>query len=357
MRKKKNLKQLDGSIQKDTEANRENKGDRKQTGAADGSNKKVEQKKEKKKPVYKSDGRSEEEPKRETKTSKPVKSHRASEPIRSKGKENNKEVETASPALSVDTNQSKKQKESNEEVKSPSKLTKEQLQKTSYVKRKRQSLSSEDDAQPLKKKNRSVPQESQDLGLLSQFDNNQAKTTIQEKVNSTDKEKEKEKDKYKEKELEKGKEIDKEKERGEKEKSKQKTNDKKEESKTKPTSSSTSTPSSTISSDETSSSSSSVSTPPKSAIVNTGLRSRTKQRSYPERLRWTVEEERNLEQGITLFGVGNWAQILESFKFNKKRNAVSLKDKWRNLARRRNTFTSPKAKSKSVSPLKKDNKK
>jgi len=36
-----------------------------------------------------------------------------------------------------------------------------------------------------------------------------------------------------------------------------------------------------------------------------------------------------------MFSAGNWASILEHYKFNEKRNAVSLKDKWRNMQKKR----------------------
>jgi len=50
---------------------------------------------------------------------------------------------------------------------------------------------------------------------------------------------------------------------------------------------------------------------------------------------WSIREEENLEKGIAIYGVGNWAQILGSYKFNEKRNGNSLKDKWRNMVNKR----------------------
>jgi len=51
------------------------------------------------------------------------------------------------------------------------------------------------------------------------------------------------------------------------------------------------------------------------------------------RSKWTQQEEQNLARGVELYGVGNWSQILSHYKFNKKRNSVSLKDKWRNMVK------------------------
>ncbi len=43
-----------------------------------------------------------------------------------------------------------------------------------------------------------------------------------------------------------------------------------------------------------------------------------------------MEEEGNLREGVRMYGQGKWAQILQHFNFNG-RNAVDLKDKWRNI--------------------------
>jgi len=57
--------------------------------------------------------------------------------------------------------------------------------------------------------------------------------------------------------------------------------------------------------------------------------------SNDRRAPWSISEEENLEKGIAIYGVGNWAQILGSYKFNEKRNGNSLKDKWRNMVKKR----------------------
>jgi len=50
---------------------------------------------------------------------------------------------------------------------------------------------------------------------------------------------------------------------------------------------------------------------------------------------WSKTEEENLAKGIAIYGVGSWAQILGSYKFNEKRNGIALKDKWRNMVNKR----------------------
>lgn len=48
--------------------------------------------------------------------------------------------------------------------------------------------------------------------------------------------------------------------------------------------------------------------------------------------RWTEDEVDMLVEGVRLFGVGNWRQILDYFPFEGRTN-VNLKDKYRNLLR------------------------
>jgi len=50
---------------------------------------------------------------------------------------------------------------------------------------------------------------------------------------------------------------------------------------------------------------------------------------------WSRSEEENLAKGVAVYGVGNWAQILLAYTFNEKRNGNALKDKWRNMVRKR----------------------
>ena len=48
---------------------------------------------------------------------------------------------------------------------------------------------------------------------------------------------------------------------------------------------------------------------------------------------FSEQEVQHLREGVQKYGVGNWANILNdtTLKFDETRNAVSLKDKWRNL--------------------------
>lgn len=46
---------------------------------------------------------------------------------------------------------------------------------------------------------------------------------------------------------------------------------------------------------------------------------------------WMEYEEKNLRDGITKYGVGQWSKILRAYKFDKVRDGTSLKDKYRNL--------------------------
>ena len=45
---------------------------------------------------------------------------------------------------------------------------------------------------------------------------------------------------------------------------------------------------------------------------------------------WSSEETKWLEEGVKVYGEGNWAQILKAYNFNG-RTSVNLKDRWRNL--------------------------
>jgi len=51
------------------------------------------------------------------------------------------------------------------------------------------------------------------------------------------------------------------------------------------------------------------------------------------RAKWTPQEEENLARGVAVYGVGNWAAILNAYKFDPKRTTISLKDKWRNMVK------------------------
>ncbi|RDD37514.1 Telomeric repeat-binding factor 1 [Trichoplax sp. H2] len=49
---------------------------------------------------------------------------------------------------------------------------------------------------------------------------------------------------------------------------------------------------------------------------------------------WSQKEEDNLSEGVQLYGVGNWAMILSEFNFVARTN-VDLKDKWRNMNKKK----------------------
>ena len=51
------------------------------------------------------------------------------------------------------------------------------------------------------------------------------------------------------------------------------------------------------------------------------------------RMKWLQDEVKNLKRGVRELGVGNWAAILDQYKFLSHRTSVSLKDKWRNLVK------------------------
>ncbi len=51
------------------------------------------------------------------------------------------------------------------------------------------------------------------------------------------------------------------------------------------------------------------------------------------RVFWTKQEEENLIEGIKQFGVGRWSEILNRYEFNPCRDAIALRDKWRNLTK------------------------
>ncbi len=48
---------------------------------------------------------------------------------------------------------------------------------------------------------------------------------------------------------------------------------------------------------------------------------------------FSEQEVQHLREGVQKYGVGNWANMLNdpALQFDETRNAVSLKDKWRNL--------------------------
>ena len=50
---------------------------------------------------------------------------------------------------------------------------------------------------------------------------------------------------------------------------------------------------------------------------------------------WTPEEETALQRGVELYGEGSWQTILERKHFKKERTVVDLKDKWRNLQKKK----------------------
>ncbi|GJQ13928.1 hypothetical protein GpartN1_g5719.t1 [Galdieria partita] len=63
---------------------------------------------------------------------------------------------------------------------------------------------------------------------------------------------------------------------------------------------------------------------------NTNKPKKCKRDNYLRFERW---EEENLLRGVDKFGVGKWTSILRTFAFQKKRSAIDLKDKYRNIIR------------------------
>jgi hypothetical protein len=55
---------------------------------------------------------------------------------------------------------------------------------------------------------------------------------------------------------------------------------------------------------------------------------------YSRRQFWSEEEVQNLKAGVARFGAGKWKTILSFYNFNN-RTTVDLKDKWRNLCKRK----------------------
>jgi len=58
-----------------------------------------------------------------------------------------------------------------------------------------------------------------------------------------------------------------------------------------------------------------------------------------QRHRWTDEEVGMLEEGAKKFGEGRWIYILGCYDFNPSRTSVDLKDKWRNIAKKKRRKT------------------
>lgn len=52
--------------------------------------------------------------------------------------------------------------------------------------------------------------------------------------------------------------------------------------------------------------------------------------TVPPRKKWNVEETKWLEEGVKLYGEGNWSKILSKYNF-VGRTSVNLKDRWRTL--------------------------
>jgi len=57
-----------------------------------------------------------------------------------------------------------------------------------------------------------------------------------------------------------------------------------------------------------------------------------------KRIKWTDEESKALEEGISKFGMGNWAKILENYRphFHKNRRTRDLRVKWRYISKKLN---------------------
>ena len=63
--------------------------------------------------------------------------------------------------------------------------------------------------------------------------------------------------------------------------------------------------------------------------------SRKENTSKHVRLPFTKTEEAALRKGVELHGTGSWAVILGSGHFATQRTNIDLKDKWRNLNKKR----------------------
>lgn len=72
----------------------------------------------------------------------------------------------------------------------------------------------------------------------------------------------------------------------------------------------------------------------KEATLSTTKNTKSSKKSYRDNyLRFEPWEEENLIRGVEKFGVGKWTSILKNFSFHKKRSAIDLKDKYRNMVR------------------------
>lgn len=63
-----------------------------------------------------------------------------------------------------------------------------------------------------------------------------------------------------------------------------------------------------------------------------GGRRKTRRGCYT---RFSAAEEAQLLEGVRKHGAGKWKKILNSYSFHRKRTAVDLKDKYRNMLRAR----------------------
>ena len=79
--------------------------------------------------------------------------------------------------------------------------------------------------------------------------------------------------------------------------------------------------------------------PPVSHRIRHSLLSDTKKqarsKSKKRRILWTAEEQDYLRKGVQRFGVGRWKAIMKTYPFNRCRSTVDLKDKWRNMMKRK----------------------
>eukprot|EP01125_Pyxidicula_operculata_P004775 TRINITY_DN1784_c1_g1_i2.p1 TRINITY_DN1784_c1_g1~~TRINITY_DN1784_c1_g1_i2.p1 ORF type:complete len:525 (-),score=190.76 TRINITY_DN1784_c1_g1_i2:190-1764(-) len=57
-----------------------------------------------------------------------------------------------------------------------------------------------------------------------------------------------------------------------------------------------------------------------------------------KRVPWSPKETMNLIKGVNKFG-NSWSEILRSYDFDPKRTSVDLKDKWRNLQKKKQNLT------------------